>query len=699
MRRFLTCALCFMPTLAGAVTLYYTPGGECTGLYLNPATTGCPGESDRVVKLHVTKRADASFGGFKVGNTEIVDSTGNVKSNAAATLAAAGSAAEVAGDYTCQTGTNKNSSGTCVDESGDTEYIDTAGNPIPPANVSCWRNGTNYCYWRVNITFHDKPTSGAGGITVTNGNDGLKLACNGGSGCTVVSGTCAQQNGAGTCTHINTPAANGYTFRGYYMEPVPNDIITDHSTTNGGAFSVFYPKNLNNAETSILGHAVVVMSDTPVPIENPGAAIETTKPIDIDVYGGWARDCDADANAVCTLKTGIWWNVTDNLGKGDVRYDTGCADGYVISGGAGTYKPICEVEKGEDVSIAYAFKDQWGNSVSCNGPAAMCTLGDTYNLLYSGAVQTACGNDYTLKYWVTDGASGGWHRPGKSISCSTNEFGTARPVPVLGTVCKNICTIGQHYDNLHATCVAVTDGPNLGVAMPQYYNGHYLVDTYNVENLWDGCPTLQCDAGYGLEIDATGPKCVVKTGGDTNFECPTVPKTNLPVNVTLGNPVLSNGTTCTYAVGCNADYLDLIGGNGTITCTGTGCDNLQTMVNAYSCQLHCPESGWAMGDADTGTLTTITYGAPTYDNGICKYNVYCKDSSKTLYHNGTACTSNCRVTCNSYDDCYGEIMAGAPRYTNMQEKFSEWYCTTGGGKGPEELVPAFTVDENLTGQP
>lgn len=123
MRRFLTCALCFMPTLAGAVTLYYTPGGECTGLYLNPATTGCPGESDRVVKLHVTKRADASFGGFKVGNTEIVDSTGNVKSNAAATLAAAGSAAEVAGDYTCQTGSRENRNGVCVAESA----LGTAG--------------------------------------------------------------------------------------------------------------------------------------------------------------------------------------------------------------------------------------------------------------------------------------------------------------------------------------------------------------------------------------------------------------------------------------------------------------------------------------------------------------------------------------------------------------------------------------------
>lgn len=683
MQKFLTCALCFLPTLAGAITLYYTPGGECTGLYLNPATTGCPGESDRVVKLHVTKRADANFAGFRVNGVEIVDSTGAVKSNAAETLAAATTtnpSAKVTSDYTCQTGTNKNSSGTCVDESGDTEYIDTAGNPIPPANVSCWRNGTNYCYWRVNITFHDKPASNATGINVTNGNNGLILACNGGSGCTVVSGTCAQQNGAGTCTHINTPAANGYTFRGYYMAPVPNDIITDHSTTNGGAFSVFYPKNLNNAETSILGHAVVVMSDTPVPIENPGAAIETTKPIDIDVYGAWARDCDADANAVCTLKTGMSWNVTDNLGKGDVRYDTGCADGYVISGGAGTYKPICETEKGEDLTINYTFRDQFGNPATCNGPTGVCTLADTYNLIGSTAVQTACGNDYTLKYLVTDGVNGGWHRPGKNVSCGTNEFGTNRPASVVGTVCKNVCTIGQHYDNLHATCVQMVNGPSLGnLPTPTYMTngGYYVIDTYNVENLWDGCPTLSCDDGYGLVIDSNGPRCIEKPAG-TDFQCPSVSGISRPSNVTLGNPTLSNGTTCTYTVGCNADYLDLIGGNGTITCIGTACDNLQSLVNAYSCQLHCPESGWTMGNVGSGnegeaTLSTITYGMPTYDNGMCRYNVSCKDSSKTLYHNDTACTSNCQVTCNSYDDCYGVIMQG-PTYTNMQEKFSEWEC-------------------------
>lgn len=684
MQKFLTCALCFLPTLAGAVTLYYTPGGECTGLYLNPATTGCPGESDRVVKLHVTKRADANFGGFKINGVEIVDSTGAVKSNAAETLAAATTAnpsAKVTGDYTCLSGTNKNASGTCVDNTGENiEYIDTAGNPIEPQNVSCWRNGTNYCYWRVNITFHDKPASNATGINVTNGNNGLILACNGGSGCTVVSGTCAQQNGAGTCTHINTPAANGYTFRGYYMAPVPNDIITDHSTTNGGAFSVFYPKNLNNAETSILGHAIVVMSDTPVPIENPGAAIETTKPIDIDVYGGWARDCDADANAVCTLKTGMSWNVTDNLGKGDVRYDTGCADGYVISGGAGTYKPICETEKGEDLTINYTFRDQFGNPATCNGPTGVCTLADTYNLIGSTAVQTACGNDYTLKYLVTDGVNGGWHRPGKNVSCGTNEFGTNRPASVVGTVCKNVCTIGQHYDNLHATCVQMVNGPSLGnLPTPTYMTngGYYVIDTYNVENLWDGCPTLSCDDGYGLVIDSNGPRCIEKPAG-TDFQCPSVSGISRPSNVTLGNPAQSNGTTCTYTVGCNADYLDLIGGTGTITCIGTACDNLQNLVNAYSCQLHCPGSGWTMGNVGSGnegeaTLSTITYGMPTYDNGMCKYNVYCKDSSKTLYHNDTACTSNCQVTCNSYDDCYGVIMQG-PTYTNMQEKFSEWEC-------------------------
>ncbi|MBQ6735982.1 MAG: hypothetical protein IJQ90_00660 [Alphaproteobacteria bacterium] len=723
MKKYFIYTVMFLPVaaMARSYTVFYDVTGNCDDLCLTQPTDGgcCPAP---ITKVNMASRADADFTGVKVNvagvDTEIIDSNGYVKSGAASALAAAAasgnSVSKVTGNYECKGTTSKNASGTCVDESGDTEYIDTAGNPVAPSNVSCWRDGVNYCYWRVNITFHDKPTSGATGINVTNGNDGLKLECNGGSGCVKSKDSaqaCASQNGAGTCTSINTPHADGYKFRGYYKAPVPNDIITDHSTTNGGAFSVFYPGNLNNAQIGITGHAVVIVSDTPVPIINPGAAIETTAPIDIDVYGGWARDCENDENAICTLKTGIWWNVYDNLGKGDVRYDTGCVNGYVISSGDGTYNPICETEKGEDVTINYVFKDQWGQNVSCNGPAATCALADTYSLTNQSAVQSACGSDYTLKYLITDNKN--WHRPGRIVSCSTNEFGSARPVPIVGTVCKNICTIGQHYDDLHATCVAVNQSDSsptsLGVSMPQYYSngGYYVVDTYNIENLWDGCQTLECDTGYGFVVDSNGPRCELKQGGDQNFECPGKTDFTLPTNVTLGNPSLTNGTTCTYTIGCNQDYLDLMqngsaaGGN-TITCIGTACSNLQTQINTYSCQLHCPTSGWAMGsvgDDGSTSLTTITYGAPTYDNGICRYNVYCKDSGKTLYHNGTACSSNCQVTCNSYDDCYGVIMGNAPRYTNMHDKFSEWTCDSGGGKGPTDLQPAFTVGDDITEQP
>ena len=688
MQKFLTCALCFLPTLAGAITLYYTPGRECDGLYLKPSATGCPDDSQRVVKLHVTKRADANFGGFKINGVEIVDSTGAVKSNAAETLATATTtnpSAKVTGDYECLSGTNKNASGTCVEKDGD--YINTNGETVAPSGLTCWRdeNGdgihdTNYCYWNVNITFHSKPANNTTVTGINDPNDGQVLTS---KLKTPNSNWCYEYAGTGSnayCTRIHMPTSPNYQFRGYYLGKVgnqtfelPNDIITDHSTTNGGAFSVFYPKNIatNNDNISITEHTIVVMSNTPVP---PNASIN------VDLYGAWARKCDADANAVCTLKTGVSWNVTDNLGKGDVRYDTGCADGYVISGGAGTYKPICETEKGEDLTINYTFRDQFGNPATCNGPTGVCTLADTYNLIGSTAVQTACGNDYTLKYLVTGGVNGGWHRPGTNVSCGTNEFGTNRPASVVGTVCKNVCTIGQHYDNLHATCVQMVNGPSLGnLPTPTYMTngGYYVIDTYQVENLWDGCPTLSCDDDYGLVIDSNGPRCIEKPAG-TDFQCPSVSGISRPSNVTLGNPAQSNGTTCTYTVGCNADYLDLIGGNGTITCIGTACDNLQNLVNAYSCQLHCPESGWTMGNVGSGnegeaTLSTITYGRPTYDNGMCRYNVSCKDSSKTLYHNDTACTSNCQVTCNSYDDCYGVIMQG-PTYTNMHDKFSEWEC-------------------------
>ncbi len=135
MKKFLTCALCFMPSIAGAVTLYYTPGRECPGLYLNSAEIGCPADSLRVTQLNVASRADADFTGYKVGDTVIIDSLGRVSTGAVAALATSAASgntvSKVTGDYTCQTGSRENRNGVCVAESAlgtaDTEnftYID-----------------------------------------------------------------------------------------------------------------------------------------------------------------------------------------------------------------------------------------------------------------------------------------------------------------------------------------------------------------------------------------------------------------------------------------------------------------------------------------------------------------------------------------------------------------------------------------------
>lgn len=848
MKKFLTCALCFVPNLVMARTLYYTPGGECPGLYLNPATTGCPGDSDRVVKLNVAKRADATFSGYKIGDVEIVDSAGNVKENAVNTLVAARTAgtitdaAKISG-YECNQGiygsnknVQKNENGTCVvedsDEDSGVEYIRGDGTPELPSNVNCWRNGKNYCYWNVKVVFHDKPSGIANFPTIRTGNDGLVLKCDSGAGCRIGQGSakncCTPDTGTLTpdvaptcntayvqnppsgaqaaCQSISTPYADGYTFRGYFLNNSNNIVVQQTDMTNS-AFSNFFPKNLNNRTISVTGHTVVIVDTKEVPIVCDGNWVsrpdgsqycdgkQTTAEYTVDVYGGWARDCTPGDNATCDLQTGKNWNPSNGLKKGNARYNTGCADGYVISGGAGTYKPICETEKGEDLTINYTFRDQFGNPATCNGPTGVCTLADTYNLIGSTAVQTACGNDYTLKYLVTGGVNGGWHRPGKNVSCGTNEFGTNRPASVVGTVCKNVCTIGQHYNDLHATCVQMVNGPSLGnLPTPTYMTngGYYVIDTYNVENLWDGCPTLQCDSGYTLKMNNNGPYCEQDYKPDA-LECPS--GLTPPDGVTVGTPV-NTGSQCQYEIECsdsgavlehpNPSTVSPTARGGILVCNGTsGCtqSQVQSALNQYSC-FKCPSSGF-------GYDTNLTVGMPTVSpaglasNHSCEYNVYCRDGvySPDDILGTVTCHSNTEPLCmtpmgptyaypianliNAYasyceetptlQNCptmvgntggpegnpssWGTVnvaMTGTPasgctytlscanNYTlvkqsgnsyppvgggtatvscsgngctaeSLSSRILEYYCAVpDAGKGPGDLQPAFTIDENLT---
>ena len=560
-----------------------------------------------------------------------------------------GGSAEYEVVWSCPDGMVMNPQGVCVDPDGD--YIDRGGNSVPPSQLTCWRdeNGdgihdTNYCYWHVNITFHGKPAGSS--LNVTDPNEGKTLDCYGGQGCHTTSTDrfCASYLAApaapNTCATMHMPTATGYKFRGYYRTPLPTDIITQTSTTNGGAYNNFFPKSTaTNATTmSITGHAIVVMSDTPV---------ATNASINIDVYGGWARACDtSDPNAICDLKQGIWWNTHDNLGKGDVRYDTGCADGYVLRSGGGTYKPICETEKGGDGNLAYVFKDQWGNTVSCNGPAANCTLGDTFSLTNTYAVQQACGSNYKLKYLITTGESGDWWKPGKSgMSCSTNLLGSGNPRTIIGTVCNNFCTIGQHYDDLHGTCVGLAnqgDTPNsLGVTMPRITNyqgtSYWVVNGSDmVQDLWGtcannsctaDCPTLQCDDGYGLVVDSTGPHCVVKTGGGDapSYTCPSLSELGINLPGVTVKVTKSGADACTYTLSCSGDHMTLVG-NSSVTCYGSngthGCTNawVSSQIGSSQCKFQCPSP--AGSAAHTSVSRAHTYGEGT-SGKKCDYKVVC----------------------------------------------------------------------------
>ena len=59
MKRFLTCALCFVSLPAVAVTLYYEQGGACPGLYTYKPSLGCP--TSGVSRLNVTPIPNTVF--------------------------------------------------------------------------------------------------------------------------------------------------------------------------------------------------------------------------------------------------------------------------------------------------------------------------------------------------------------------------------------------------------------------------------------------------------------------------------------------------------------------------------------------------------------------------------------------------------------------------------------------------------------
>ena len=737
MRKFLTCALCFVPTLAGAITLYYDKTGECNGWWSGTTQTGCPASNLRVKKFHPTTEASKVFNGIVINGETLVDYDGTLRSfntlseatksqmqadedageslakykqeypaddvvtvqfdarggflpgtisrqmGRGATLPTITEAREdgaifdgwAKGDpnstkvtsisddvtdnttyyarWTCPNGLTMNQHGTCVDTTGNTEYIDRSGNPVSSGNLNCWRyeNGryVNYCYWRVDITFHDKPdieeVPSASEVQVTSGNDGLVLECNGGFGCKESQTSaieCAvhrQPNNLATaCIEINNPKANGYYFRGYYLKKkdkgldyrLPEDIIAYHTTKEGGAFNNFYPKNQSNETFRMADHAIVVMSTEPVQTVCPSGwqtgtdgnqycpGIQTSALLPIDVYGGWARKCDptdvAHSNDGChvAITNGDYFACdSDGFCKGDVKYFANCREGY--------YQPV--------TSNAY-------NNIQCVGDngqrlykytGIQCSPNDntihTCNAGFNLPVAPECANSYTFKGWRVGGEK---YVAGAEIGCNA----TALP----------------HGSNGYAEIRTIECAPCVA---PEHGFCQSSSDPFV-------CTTARCNNGYTVckTGDSTDVTCV-PDGTPCGFYCPSAENLTLTdVNMSI---VLNNANleveSCKYKISCAKGYI-LTGDTELYNCTGDGCDitNLSAYINdTYQCS---PQGG---GDDPTEPdfECPTTFMSSSYrtvqlisnENGVCSYEVSCTDDYN-LYPDNDGI-----ITCSAQDEC------------------------------------------------
>lgn len=823
MRKFLTCALCFVPTLAGAITLYYDKSGECDGWWLGTVQTGCPASNLRVTKFHPTTAESKVFGGIVIGGETVVESDGTLKSfnslseNTKSAIRAAtsldvykqewnvddtvtvnfdarggkmsgatsrqmargtalptisgprGDGASFGGwtkgtsttkvttvdqnatngdtytaNWECGTGLSPNRNGVCVpskgNPNGDT-YIDDDGNEHDIDEIDCgYLNGTgtgneNFCNRTVVVHLHDKPTNSS--LNVTNGNDGRTLWCNR-VWCyepywAQVDGQNGPNANAGALVEtINMPHANGYAFRGYFYpgggKGHENELVTNlarlviddthNQRPQDVAAGQFYPKNTSET-VSWMGiynptHGINIWYDPDDGSTSiQGLPFVTSGPLvgmhEIDLYGGWARACDAGNNATCTLEKGTRIPSSNGLYPGQVRYDVGCENGYHVTGGAGTYSPTCSVDEG-DINMSYAFTNQYGDVVSCASPVTdTCKSGNNVSLLNTSNFKTSCGTRYALRWLKVNGT---WYSPNKSVSCTSNILGAGNPVNVTGYVC-DVCQPTTHgtCENISRDTVINFDPHGAGT-----YNGNLWGENGGTVNPTPACQVMKCGAdnsgytylwknpmtgirscekpcsdGYAAYPDETTgnmkclspyDQCMVacqqdpsKCGNNpatycqtSTFECPQ-PNLNLADGMTIGNGILGRDNTCTYTLGCSGSGAVLIkNGFGmgtspqTIECSGDACGvtaNLQNQLAGYSC-FTCPAYSGSSGALSVSSVSTIT---PENHNGVltCNYNVSCRTGNHAGELAGVAtCTSDS----NQSTQCYVP-MGTSYIYTNL----------------------------------
>ena len=129
MKRFLTCALCFVSLPAVAtVTLWYEQDGACPGLYRSKPATAC--NATAVSHLTVTPADDTTFTGFFLDNKMLVNANGDITSNALNILLDANLSGpvEIPQTYMCPDGTTETGYGECESSASMiTVKLDTRG--------------------------------------------------------------------------------------------------------------------------------------------------------------------------------------------------------------------------------------------------------------------------------------------------------------------------------------------------------------------------------------------------------------------------------------------------------------------------------------------------------------------------------------------------------------------------------------------
>lgn len=148
MKRFLTCALCFVSLPAVAVTLYYEQDGACPGLYTYQPSLGCP--TSGVSRLNVTPISNTVFNGYFIDNQKIVNADGTFTNDALSILRGANlvSGTEFPQTYTCSNGVTETGYGECQSNTPlVTVKLDTRGGSMSaPAQVKVAHGGTLTAY-------------------------------------------------------------------------------------------------------------------------------------------------------------------------------------------------------------------------------------------------------------------------------------------------------------------------------------------------------------------------------------------------------------------------------------------------------------------------------------------------------------------------------------------------------------------------